>query len=168
MKELWDTLFGLHATSTTITALQMMTRALLVFFAALLLLRVSGKRTFGGNATFDIVVKIMLGAVLSRTVVAASPFCGTLLACLVLVGLRRLLAWGSFHSHLVGRLVKGDEYVLVENGQINQENLSRNNLSRKDLMEGVRESGHLETLDEDEIVRLERDGSISVVKKKPE
>ena len=91
MKEFWDTLFGPHADSHTITALQMTVRAVLVFFAALALLRVSGKRTFGTNAAFDMVVKIMLGAVMSRAVVAASPFWGTLLAGFVLVGLHRLL-----------------------------------------------------------------------------
>lgn len=166
MKDLWDTLFGLDVDSHTITALQMTTRAVLTFAAALALLRVSGNRTFGGNAAFDVVVKIMLGAVLSRAVVAASPFLGTMLAGLVLVTLRRLLAWASFHSHFIGRLVKGDDFVLVENGEIKQANMARNNLSEQDLREGLRESGNLNSVDAAEAVRLERDGSISVVKKK--
>jgi uncharacterized membrane protein YcaP (DUF421 family) len=166
MKELWDTLFGLDVDARTITALQMLTRAVLVFFAALVLLRVSGKRTFGGNNAFDIVVQIMLGGVLSRTVVGASPFWGTMLASLVLVLLRRLLAWASFHSHTLGQLVKGNEHLLVENGHVNHENLARHNISENDLMEGVRESGNLDSLEEAETVRLERDGSISVVKRK--
>ncbi|MDB5233772.1 MAG: hypothetical protein JWR44_765 [Hymenobacter sp.] len=160
-----DTLIGLDATSHTITALQMAVRMVVVFFVALVLLRITGKRIFAANTSFDIVVKIMLGAVLSRAVVAASPFWGTLLAGLVLVALRQLLAWASFHSRFVGRLVKGSSDVVVEHGEIKTETLARNNLSREDLIVGLREHGGVETLDEAETVRLERDGSISVVKK---
>ena len=166
MSALWDTLFGPHADSHTITALQMMTRAILVFFVALGLLRVSGKRTFGGNTAFDMVIKIMLGAVLSRAVVAASPFGGTLLAGLVLVLLHRLLAWAAFHSPLVGRLVKGEAHVVAENGQVRAETLRQHNLTLEDLLEDLRKNGNLAALDQAEAVRLERDGSISVVKKR--
>ena len=165
MSDYWNTLFGPHADSHTITALQMTTRAVLVFFVALALLRVSGKRTFGGNTAFDMVVKIMLGAVLSRAVAAASPFWGTLLAGFVLVALHRLLAWASFRSPLIGRLVKGEETLLAERGQVNEENLRRHNLTRQDLLEGLRDSGNIATPAEAEAVRLERNGSISVVKK---
>ncbi len=86
MKDALDFLFGFHVDSHTITAVQMTTRAVLVFFAALALLCLSGPRTFGGSTAFDMVVKIMLGAVPSRAV-AASPF--------GVVGLYRLLAWAS-------------------------------------------------------------------------
>lgn len=166
MKDLWDLLFGPDADSHTITALQMTTRAVLVFFAVLALLRVSGKRTFGANTAFDMVVKIMLGAVLSRAVVAASPFWGTLLAGFVLVGLHRVLAWVAFRSHFVGKLVKGEGMMLAEKGQLNEQNLRRSNLTHEDLREGLREGGNIGTAEEAEAVRLERDGSISVVKKK--
>jgi uncharacterized membrane protein YcaP (DUF421 family) len=52
----------------------MLTRAILVFFAVLALLRPSDSHTFGANTTFTMVVKIMLGAVISCAVVAASLF----------------------------------------------------------------------------------------------
>ncbi|GAC1371185.1 MAG: DUF421 domain-containing protein [Hymenobacter sp.] len=167
MKALIDTLFGPDADSHTITALQMTVRATLLFFVVLALLRLSGKRTFGANTAFDMIVKIMLGAVMSRAVVAASPFGGTLLAGFVLVGLHRLLAWASFRSELIDRLVKGDGFVLAESGRLNEENLHHNNLTREDLLEGLREGANLGAIDQAETVRLERDGSISVVKKQP-
>ncbi|MVN76315.1 DUF421 domain-containing protein [Hymenobacter sp. HMF4947] len=165
MKDLLDFLFGLHADSRTITAVQLMCRAMVVFFAALALLRLSGPRTFGGNTAFDMVVKIMLGAIMSRAVVAASPFGGTLLASLVFVLLHRLLAWASFRSAWVGKLVKGQTYVLAEQGQPKPEQLSRLNLTENDLLESLHENGNLASLDQAERVYLERDGSISVVKK---
>ena len=167
MSSLWDTLFGPHADSHTITALQMTTRAAIVFFVALVLLRASGKRTFGGNTAFDMIIKIMLGAVLSRAVAAASPFWGTMLAGLVLVALHRLLAWASLHSASISRLVKGEGHQLAENGDLQEETLRQHNLTREDVLEDLRKNSNLDTLDQAKAVRLERDGSISVVKKQP-
>ena len=165
MKDALDFLFGFQADSHTITAVQMTMRAVLIFFATLALLRVSGKRTFGGHTAFDMVVKIMLGAVLSRAVVGASPLSGTLLAGLALVGLHRLLAWASFHNEWVGQLVKGEALLLAEQGRSHPDELRQAYLSDKDLLEGLRESSNLASLDQTKAVYLERDGSISVVKK---
>ena len=167
MHDALDFLFGPHADSHTITAVQMTTRAVLVFFAVLALLRLSGPRTFGGSTAFDLVVKIMLGSLLSRAVVAASPFWGTLLAGLVFVLLHRVLAWASYHYNWVDKLVKGQVYVLAEKGQANAEQLRQLNLSDKDLREGLHENGNVADLAQTEAVYLERDGSISVVKKQP-
>lgn len=167
MHHLLDVLFGPHADSHTITAVQMTTRAIIVFFAALGLLRLSGARTFGGSTAFDLVVKIMLGSIMSRAVVAASPFWGTLLAGLAFVLLHRGLAWGSFHYNWVDKLVKGQVYLLAEKGQPNREQLRQLNLSEQDLREGLHESGNVASLADTEAVYLERDGSISVVKEMP-
>jgi uncharacterized membrane protein YcaP (DUF421 family) len=152
MKDVLDFLFGLHADSHTITAVQLMMRALVVFFAALAMLRLSGKHTFGGSTAFDVVVKIMLGAVLSRAIVAASPFWGTLGAGLVFVLLHR-------------RLVKGEATLLAQQGQTLPDKLRQTNITEKDLLEGLHTQGNLAHLDQAEAVYLERNGSISVVKK---
>lgn len=165
MSSLADFLFGLHADSHTITAVQLLTRAVLVFFAALVLLRVSGPRTFGGSTAFDMVVKIMLGALLSWAVVAASPFGGTLLAGLAFVVLHRGLAWAAYRYGWVDNLVKGQVYVLAEKGQPNTDQMRQLNLSEKDLDEGLHENGNVGSLAQTEAVYLERDGSISVVEK---
>jgi uncharacterized membrane protein YcaP (DUF421 family) len=165
MKEVLDFLFGLHVDSHSITAVQMLTRAILIFFATLALLRLSGKHTFGGSAAFDMVVKIMLGAVLSRAVVAASPFWGTLLAGFALVVLHRLLAWASFRSAWVGKLVKGEASQLLAHGQPLPDQLSKVSISEKDLLEGLRENSNLSSLDQAEAMYLERNGSLSVIKK---
>lgn len=166
MHEVVDFLYGFRADSHTITAVQMLTRAVIMFFAALLLLRLSGPRTFGGSTAFDLVVKIMLGSVLSRAIPAAAPFGGTLLACAAFVLLHRGLAWASFRYHWVDALVKGSVFLLAEKGQVKAEQLRRLRLNELDLQEGLHENGNVSSLADTEAVYLERDGSISVVKKK--
>jgi uncharacterized membrane protein YcaP (DUF421 family) len=103
--------------------------------------------------------------VLSRAVVAASPFGATLLASFALVALHRLLAWAAFRSDFIGRLIKGQAQILAENGQIDAEALRRNYISENDLREGLRDSSSVADLSQTATVRLERSGRISVVKK---
>lgn len=158
-------LLALDADSHTITTGPMCWRAVVVFFVALVLLRLSGVRTFGSNTAFDMVLKIILGAVLSRAVVAASPFGGTLAASAVFVALHRLLALAAYHSDFVGKLIKGEPTLLARQGQLLRKNLSQANLSDKDLHEGLRDAANLDSVADIETMYLERNGTISVVKK---
>lgn len=58
-------------------ALQMSCRSVVTFIIALVLLRLAGIRTFGKRSAFDNVIIIMLGSILSRVPVGASPFVRT-------------------------------------------------------------------------------------------
>lgn len=160
-----DRLLDLHANPHTISAGAMCARAVIVFFATLILLRLAGARAFGGNTAFDVVLKIMLGAVLSRAVVAASPFWGTLAAGAVFVALHRLLGLAAYYSDFIGKFIKGEPTLLAHQGQILSESLRKNNLSDKDFHEGLRDAANLDSVAKTQAVYLERNGSISVVKK---
>lgn len=67
----------------------------------------------------------MLGTVLSRAVVAASPFFGTLAAGAVLVVLHRLLAWAAYRNDFVGKIIKGDPTLLARQGSCYPKTLAK-------------------------------------------
>lgn len=158
-------LLELHADVETITGPQMALRAVLVFAAALAMLRLAGPRTFGRDTAFDLVLKITLGSLLARAVVAASPFWPTLLACAVFVGLHRLLAWLAYHYKGVGWLIKGQSTLLAQEGQQLDQAMRQNHITENELVEGLREAVNTESLDKAQTVWLERSGKISVVQK---
>lgn len=129
MQDFLVDLFGLHATASTITASQTCWRAVLVSFIALVLLRISGRRTFAGNSSLDMVVKFMLEAVLSRAILGSSPFWPTVAAATTLVVFHRLLAYATYFSPTLSRLIKGEASVVAEGGVIHHHELRYASLS---------------------------------------
>ena len=149
-----------------LNALQMSSRAVVVFFIALGLIRIAGVRTFGKRSAMDNVIIIMLGSILSRAVVGASPFIPTVAGCLAFVLVHWLLAWLSLYSDAVGKFVKGEKACLYTNGAFNRKNMRRARISDKDIKEGLRIAINEETFDQVEEIFIERNGEISVIKKK--
>lgn len=148
-----------------LTIWQMSARAFIVFVLGLILIKLSGRRSFGMQMPFDNVIVILLGAILSRAVVGASPFLPVIAASLVIVLLHRLCAWIGLYNKPFGRIIKGNQRILYDKGELNYKNMTKGLISFEDLMEGVRESANLDSLDEVETVYMDRTGRISVIKK---
>ena len=145
--------------------LQMAARAFVMFFIALLLIRVAGMRIFGIKTAFDNILVIMLGAILSRGVVGASPFLSTIAAATAMILIHKILAWLAMKHSWVGKIVKGYRHSLYHDGEISEKNLRRTSISKDDLMEGVRLEINKNSLDEVEQIFIEKTGEISVIKK---
>ena len=146
-------------------AFQMAARAFVMFFIALLLIRIGGMRIFGKKTAFDNILVIMLGAILSRGVVGASPFFSTVAAAGAMVFIHKILGWLAMTHIWVGKIVKGYRHALYKNGEIDHKNLRKTSISQDDLMEGVRVEIHSDTLEDVKEVFMEKTGQISVVKK---
>ena len=84
-----DIINNLWGEGDQLNALQMGIRAFLMFLIALLFIRLSGKRAFAKKSPFDNVIVIMLGAVLARGVVGASPFFSTVAAAAMMMMIHR-------------------------------------------------------------------------------
>lgn len=148
-----------------LTTLQMVVRAFLMFFITLALIRFGGMRIFGKKTAFDNILVIMLGAILARGVVGASPFFSTVAAAAVMVVIHRILAWLAISHSWVGMIVKGYRRSLYKNGQYNHRNMEITAISKDDVMEGVRLQINSNTLDDVEEVYMEKNGMLSVVEK---
>jgi uncharacterized membrane protein YcaP (DUF421 family) len=156
-----EALFG---SGRDLESLQMAARAAVVFIAALVMIRISGRRSFGQRSPFDYVVAILLGATLSRIIVGASPAVPTAIASLVIVLLHRILAWGCVHSERLERLVGGAPRELYRDGRFDQKQMSAALITETDVLESVRRQ--LGSLDLSRIDRvlLERNGEISLIR----
>lgn len=156
------TIFG---EGSDLNSLQMSSRAVVTFFVALAQIRIAGIRTFGKRSAFDNVIMILLGSVLSRAVVGASPYIPTVVGCFVLVLVHWVLAWLSLYNDTIGRWVKGEKESLYADGKFNEKNMRRSRISMKDIEESLRIQTKQETFEEVKEIIIERSGNISVIKK---
>src|SRR6185369_12555649 len=118
--------------------LQMSVRAFTMFIIMLVLIRFAGMRTFAKKSSFDNIIVIMLGAILARGVVGASPYWSTVAASVVMVVLHRLIAWLSVKNRKFEKLVKGTYIKLYHDGSLVNGNLEKTGMSENDLHESLR------------------------------
>src|SRR4051812_28309879 len=91
----------------------MVLRAVVMFFITLLLIRLSGRRSFGQMSPLDACVTVLLGAVLSREVVGASSFGGVIAASTAMVVIHRLIGMASARWDYFDRVINGTSRRLV-------------------------------------------------------
>lgn len=156
-------LLGLGLTSPTLAPGQTAARAVVVFLASLVLVRIADRRFLGRSAGFDIVLAIIFGSVMSRAINGSAPLGSTLSAGLMLALLHRLLAFVACRSHLVSVLLKGRDRLLVRDGKVDRAELQRADFTEDDLLENLRLSGNVGHPQDVAEARLERNGQISVV-----
>ena len=143
--------------------LQMAARAFALFFLMLVLVRMTGMRAFGRKSSFDTIIVITLGAVLSRVVVGVSPAVPTIVASLVFVVLHRVVAMVTSAVPALERLVKGGHHVLYRGGVFDLRAMHRAGISRADLEEAVRSRAHRLRLADVLEIHLEASGDLTVV-----
>jgi uncharacterized membrane protein YcaP (DUF421 family) len=143
---------------------QMGIRSVLVFLFGLVLIRFFGRRAFGKQTPLDIVVAIMVGSNLSRTLTGNSPFLPTLAGTAVLVILFRIVDQLAASSHLVGRFVKGRPVPMVCNQELDRQAMKHWSVTEADLEEAARGSGIASLSDVKDAV-LERSGRISTLRR---
>ncbi|MGH7593781.1 MAG: DUF421 domain-containing protein [Gemmatimonadales bacterium] len=153
----------LFGSGPDLSVLQMGCRAAVIFVLALALIRVAGRRSFGMHSAFDNVITLLLGAVLARAVVGASPLLPTVAAAAVIVLLHRIFAWLAVRSHGFGFLLKGDPIAVYQHGEIIPKHLYRSLMSRRDLMEEIRVRLNRDSFTGIDRIYVERSGEVGII-----
>ena len=158
-------LLGIGQQPKDLTFLQVSLRGIIVFLISIGIVRISEKRFLPHKTAFDAILFFMLASMLSRAINGSAPYFQTIGAAVVLVFLHRLLALAAFHSHAFGKLIKGNDELLIKDGHVMEDKLRRNNITDRDLMEELRLNGAITGPEQVREARYERSGEISVVKK---
>ena len=141
-------------------------RAAVVFVYGLVMLRLSGRRTFAQMSAVDLIISIIVGSNLSRAITGGVPFFGTLASVAVLVALHLILAYAVATSPTLAKWVEGDPVLLAKDGVIQDTARLRSKISLADIEESLREQGldGLAELHRTRKLMLEPSGKISVIK----
>lgn len=140
-------------------------RSAVMFLIALLLMRMAGMRPFGKGEPFDNIITFLIGGILSRGVVGASPFFSTVVSMMVILVIHKVFAKLSVYNKAFGAAVKGEKVLLYKEGRFQKQNMHRVNITEHDILEDLRVSVQLDSLETIREAYMERTGQISFVKK---
>jgi uncharacterized membrane protein YcaP (DUF421 family) len=160
--EFLEFIFG--AEGQTLNSMQMSVRAFLIFFIALFLLRLAGRRSLSGHAPYDTIILVTIGSILSRAIVGISPFIPTVAACFLLCLLHRILGMLMFYYSFIDSLFKGKSLMLYEKGKFYKENMKYGLVTEEHILEELRIKTGDDSLENYESISMEGSGRISVKK----
>lgn len=117
-------------------------RAAVMYFMALMMVRVLGKRALGELGPFDFVVMTGVGhTVVSIALDQSIPFIEGVGVLGTLAFLEWVMCYLGLKSQKISNLITGAPIVLIENGRIIKENLAREKFNVDDLMQELRKQG---------------------------
>jgi uncharacterized membrane protein YcaP (DUF421 family) len=146
---------------------QAMARAVVVYLAGLLVIRLGKSRSIGRMTPLDALLGFILGSVLGRAITGHASLSGTVASSAALVAAHWMLTLWACRSHWFGDLVKGRAHVIVEDGQPIEANMLHHHISIHDLQEYARSKG-LEDVSQVRLAFKERNGEVSILAKKGE
>ena len=140
-------------------------RPILIYVALLLAFRFMSKRDLTQNTTFDLLIVLLLSNVVQNALIGEDnsvlgSLAGAATLLLMSAGLNRWTA----KSIKARRLLEGEPILLVHNGRILGDNMTKHAISRPDLNAGLRGQNMI-TLEDVRYAFLELDGTISVIRK---
>ena len=160
--DIFNKLFG---EGSDLSIFQMFLRGIIVFFIAFIMIRIAGRRSFGIRTPLDMIINILLGAVLSRAVVGASPFFPVIITCVGIVILHRLMEWLLANHAKASELLEGKKIELFANGSFISKNMKKALVNEEDILQGIRKTALTDDLSKIEKVYMERNGEITAIKK---
>ena len=135
----------------------------LILSALVVVVRISGLRSFAKMSSIDFASTIAIGSVLASTLLSKTP---SILQGAFAIGFillyQTLFSKLTLHVDWFDELASNKPMLLMDGEEILYDNLHKNNLSEEDLMSKLREANVIE-FSEVKAVILENTGDISVL-----
>ncbi len=149
----------------SLSPLDLIIRAVVVYLAVLLLLRVSGKRQMGQMGPTEFVAVLLISNAVQNSMNGGD---NSLLGGLILASILILMSWGiavlTYRNRKMEALFEGTPTLLVHKGKLVKENLAKEYMRKTELVALLRKQGVHSLLDVETAI-LEADGTLSITKK---
>ena len=141
---------------------ELVLRSLIVYFALLFLLRITGKRQIGQLSPFDLILLLLISEAVQNSIIASDDsLIGGLIAVATLIAANYLVGLATFKSRRLERAVDGRPQVLIHEGKIFEDVMRESKMTRKELDTALRHEGFFE-ISKIKLAILETNGEISV------
>ena len=135
--------------------------AVLYYAGLVLVMRLAGKRLAGQTTTFDLVVLIQLAVVLQTTLLGQGV-ANAVVFLVTVLAVHRLVAHACARSPRLRKMLRGEPKTLVTQGVVLDDALADEEMTRAELLAGLRKLGFASP-EEVELAVLEETGHISAV-----
>ena len=140
-------------------------RAAVLFTFVYLLLRVVGRRELAQMAPIDFVLLIVLGDAIQQGLTQDDySVTGAMIVITTIAAIQVSVSWVAFRFKRMRRFLEGEPLVLVQDGELLNENLRRARLAPEELAEEARVS-QVASLSDIAWAILEPSGKISFIPK---
>ena len=159
---LWHDLFHLD-----ISVFEKIIRPVLVYFFLIVLLRLFGKRELAQLNEFDLAVLLMLANTVQNAIIGNdNSLIGGIIGAATLLTVNYIVVRFLYSHEKLDRAIEGGPEVLMEEGQICQEQLKKELITVTELEEAAHKQG-FSSLDLIDRAVLEPGGAISFFGKQP-
>ena len=143
-------------------------RALVIFVALYLLVRLMGKRELGQMTPFELIVLVVIGDLIQQGVTQNDfSLTGAIIAVSTIAFLALVMSWASYLWPRAERLLEGEPRVIVRDGEVLTGNLRRNRLTVSEIESEMRLAG-IGRMDDVAWAILEPRGKISFIERSGE
>ncbi len=140
-------------------------RTVILYFLVFLVMRIMGKRQIGQLQPYELAVAIMISALAAIPMEDISiPLSNSIIPILILLSFQVMVSVLSIKSGRARALLCGKPSIVIENGKINELELSNLRVNINDLLEQLRLAGYA-NLQDVEFATMETNGQLSVVPK---
>jgi len=141
-------------------------RAVVIFFFIFFVARVAGRRELSSLQPFDLILLVVLGDLVQQGITQSDEsVTGTLTVISTIALLSVLVSWVAFRFPRLRPAMEGEPVVLVQDGRPIERNLRRERITLKDIEEEARAS-QITSVGELRWAILEDDGHISCIPRK--
>ena len=138
-------------------------RAVVIFFFILLVSRVAGRRELSDLKPFDLILLVVLGDLVQSGITQSDEsVTGVLIVISTIAMLSVAVSWVSFRFKRTRPITEGNPVVLVQDGRVIERNLRRERIAIEDIQEEAR-SAQIASLSELQWAILEDNGRISCI-----
>jgi len=147
----------------SVSASELIIRAVGIYFALFALLRFIGKKHVGELAPFDLIVLLILSETVSNALSGEDKsLIGGLISAATLMALVQAVSFVSWRSKKAERILEGVPKILVRHGTRRDHVMAREQVTISELLEALRRNGCTNIADVRAAV-LENDGKISII-----
>ncbi len=140
-------------------------RAAVVYLVLLVLFRITGRRALAQITAFDFVLLLIIAEATQQAMLEDdNSMTNGFLVVTTLLSLDLGLLALSGRSRIIDLLINDAPLVLVNDGRLLQERMTKSRVSEGDILQSARQQG-LERMEQIKYAVLERNGNISIIPK---